>query len=511
MIPILYERDETTFTSNGICRLRDCTNISVAEELNSIYEIDFDYPVDGVNYSEIRAGRIVAITHDNTGDIQPFDIVSHTKPINGVVSFHCVHISYRLTGIVFPTPFDPRQGKVVGIKRTPEDFWEKFMVNSEPVFSPSNQTWFTFESDITTTAMMTLAENKPYNIRELLGGVEGSLLDAFHCEYEWDKFTVKMHKNRGQTRNFVIRYGVNLTDYNDETDYSGAYNTCVPYWTGDNNGENILYVPEYDRNPPRAPLRYVESGNAGYNGRKVCAPLNLSDQFETKPTAAQMEAAAKSYMNTNKTYNPAQTISVNFVQLADSEEYRELAPLMQCALGDTVKVVFPRYGIEGNYKVVKIVWNPLLNRYDEMELGNPSVSLSEAMGIGSSGSSSGGSGAQYIQYADYVSSKGTSGSWTYRKWKSGKVEAWATLSKSVAITTQSAAYGGYRTASEITYDIPSGIFDSAPDIVLATKSGSNSARIMNMHANSATKLAGYFSSAASETLNCSVNFYVVKN
>ena len=100
MIPILYDSTETVFASNGLGRLRDCIDCKCSEERNGIYEVDFSYPVDGANYDLIQCGRIIGVTHDETGDIEPFDIVSYSKPVSGVVSFHAVHISYRQRGIV---------------------------------------------------------------------------------------------------------------------------------------------------------------------------------------------------------------------------------------------------------------------------------------------------------------------------------------------------------------------------------------------------------------------------
>ena len=97
MIPILYDKTETAFISNGLGRLRDCISCVVTEERNGIYECDFEYPITGAHYNEITLGRVVGVTHDDTGDIEPFDIVSYSKPIDGVVTFHCVHISYRLS------------------------------------------------------------------------------------------------------------------------------------------------------------------------------------------------------------------------------------------------------------------------------------------------------------------------------------------------------------------------------------------------------------------------------
>lgn len=84
---------------------------------------------------------------------------------------------------------------------------------------------------------------------------------------------------------------------------------------------------------------------------------------------------------TNKPYLPAQTISVDFVRLQDADEYSQFEDLLECKLCDTVKVVFPMYGMSGQFKIVKTVYNVLLEKYDSMELGTLSTSLSEALGI----------------------------------------------------------------------------------------------------------------------------------
>ena len=206
MIPILYEKDETAFASNGICRLRDCISCVCTEERNGIYECEFEYPIDGANFSAIQPGRIIAVEHDYTGDVQPFDIVGYSKPINGVVTFHAVHVSYRQTGLV---------AYGTGINTLSDAFT---MLEAA---EPSNP--FSYETDISPgTGYMGAADGLPRSVRELLGGVEGSILDTYGGEYEFDRFTVKLWQQRGQLRNVTIRYGLNLIDYNDEADYQGA-------------------------------------------------------------------------------------------------------------------------------------------------------------------------------------------------------------------------------------------------------------------------------------------------
>ena len=226
MIPIIYESSETDFISNGLGRLRDCLSCEVTEERNGIYECEFEYPVDGANYNLIQCGRIIAVTHDETGDVEPFDIVSYSKPISGVVSFHAVHISYRQRGIV-------ASGTNIN------SLADAFAVLTSSA-QPSNP--FTYSADFTSSAYASSFDGTPRSVRQFLGGIEGSILDAYGGEYEFDKFRVILHKSRGQVRDFVIRYGVNLLDYKDDTDYSETYTSCVPYWHGNDN-VNKYFIP----------------------------------------------------------------------------------------------------------------------------------------------------------------------------------------------------------------------------------------------------------------------------
>lgn len=353
MIPILYEASETAFTTNGLGRLRDCITCKVTEERNGVYECDFEYPVDGANYDQIRLGRIIAVEHDDTSDLQPFDIVSSTEPLDGIVSFHAVHISYRLTKAV-----------AMGTNITTLADAFAMLQTAQP------SSIFTFWTDKTSSGFMSSADGTPRSVRQFLGGVEGSILDTYGGEYEWDKFTVKLWNARGTDRDFTIRYGVNLVDFNRETDCSETYNAVVPYWKND----TALIVGD---------MVSVEQGT-----RTECVPLDLSEKFEEQPNKAQVEAMAQSLLNSNQPYLPSQNIEVDFVRLQDSEEYSALANLYKCNLCDYIRVEFPKYNMSGRFKIVRTVYDVLLERYESMELGNLSTTLSEALGVSNNDGSS---------------------------------------------------------------------------------------------------------------------------
>lgn len=361
MIPILYEKTEIDFASNGLGRLRDVTSCIVTEERNGVYECDFDYPVDGAHFEDIQLGRIIGVEHDETNDVQPFDIVSYSRPIDGVVSFHAVHISYR-------------QSKMTASGKNINSLSDAFSMLSGA--SPENP--FTYWTDKTSTGFMASADGTPYSVRQYLGGVEGSILDAYGGEYEWDKFTVKLWDSRGTDRTLTIRYGVNMLDYTDETDDSESCNAIVPYWKGTDQAGNNLVVKG----------SMVESGMASTSGRTECVPVDFTDKFESKPTVAQLEALAQSYMSSKQTYLPSKSIKVDFVRLTDSPEYARFAKLQECKLCDTVRVEFPRYGMSGRIKIVKTEYDVLLERFTSLELGTLSTTLAEALGVSGGGSGS---------------------------------------------------------------------------------------------------------------------------
>lgn len=398
MIPIIYESTETTFASNGLGRLRDAIEVKVVEERNGVYEADFQYPVTGANYDLIQVGRIIGITHDESGDIEPFDIVSYTKPIDGVVTFHCTHISYRLSYCTV---------KASSINSLSAAFTA---FNSAEPNMP-----FSFQTDKDSTGFVAGFDGLPHTVRSLMGGTEGSILDAYGGEYSYNNWTVYLHAARGQARDFAIRYGVNMLDYNEEYDTQGTYSSCIPYWT---DGTTTIVGDKQD------------AGSLTPSGRDQCVPLDLSDKFESQPTKAQVEAMAATYLSSNNTTVPKQTIKVDFVRLQDMG-YENLGSLMQCNLCDTIKVIFPDYNSTGTYKIVKTTWNVLENRYEEMELGELSTTLAEALGIDSSSGSK--------SAAAIVLEAGTNGIWTYRKWSDGTAECWGTyITPSLAL---SRAYG----------------------------------------------------------------------
>lgn len=380
MIPILYDRLETRFATNGIGRLSECTRCIVTEERNGIYECEFDIPITGVHYSEIIPNKTTILaTHDDTHDMQPFDVYKKSAPnVNGIVTFYAHHISYRLNDVVV-MPFTA-SSLVEALSNIPN-----YSVGVNP---------FTFWTDKTTTG--NYQNSVPVRARGMLGGQENSLLDVYgKGDYEFDRFTIKLHADRGTDSGVEIRYGKNLTDLSYDNDYSGVANAVVPYWSNTEGGivtlpemvivrEGIdpIIVPLTDHNDIILRTETNEPIEASTTLIDV-VPLDLTDAFSEEPSVEELRSAAISRFSASGMWEPAETIDVNFVQLWQTEEYKDYAPLQRVRLCDTVTVIYNALGVRAiKKKVVKTTYNVLLDRYDSVELGTPSVSFAEAVRSG---------------------------------------------------------------------------------------------------------------------------------
>ena len=349
MIPILYESTETEFTSEGLGRLAECTRCVVPEGVNDIFECEFDYPVTGKLFKEIEVGRIIYATHDDTREPQPFDIYRKSEPIGGVVTFNARHISYRLNEVtVAPFTAASCAAALQGLKTN--------SIGTNP---------FTFSTDKNVTSPYTL--KTPSSLRGLLGGQENSILDVYgKGEYKFDKWSVQLLTNRGTAKSTSIRYGKNLIDYTNEFDAGETYNAVYPYWFGsvsEGEGEpqdTLVELPE----------KYITSGQNVPSGRTVIVPMDLSQDFQEPPTVEELRTLATTRLANSDAWTPAQTITIDFVALWQTEEYKDFEPVQHVNLCDTISVVMPMYGTSYRTKVIRTEYNTLLDRYDKLELGD---------------------------------------------------------------------------------------------------------------------------------------------
>lgn len=361
MIPALYNKSETTFTHNGVGLLSEAVKATVTEERNGSYELSLQYPITGRFYSEITEGAIIKAKANETSEPQLFRIYKSSKPINGIVTYSAEHISYDLNGI-------PLLG--FSIKNaTPQMALTKAI---EGAALPCPFTAYSNISTLNSTEILT-----PCSVRALLGGQTGSLLDVWGGEYEFDNFTVKLYLHRGKDNGVVIEYGKNLKDLKQESNIAECYTHLMPYAVytvqdeSGNSEEKYVYLAE-------KVIPLTEAEDIGHNKAFI---MDFSDRFggNEEITEEKLRAKATAYAAAADLGTPKVNITVSFVQLWQTEEYKNIAPLERVKLCDTVTVRFSKLGVAATSKVIKTVYNSLQEKYESVTLGDAKSSFANTV------------------------------------------------------------------------------------------------------------------------------------
>ena len=345
MKPVLYSSTETAFTSNGLGVLNDSVSAIVREERNGAYELTMEYPADGIHFSDISARCIILAKPNPTDSPQPFRIYRITKPIGGIVTIYAQHISYDLSGVAV-SPFSAN---------TLAEAISAMQSHALPADQP-----FTLTTDMDKGTGLSITT--PASFRAMMGGQENSLVDIYGGEYSYDKYSITLNANRGEDRGFTLRYGKNLTSFEQDENCAAVYSHIYPYWTDGtttievNNGKYGKLVPTTGIELPYTKI----------------LPKDLSSYFENQPTAADLLITAKTYASKAQLGVPKVSLTVSFAQLEENG-------INRVDLCDTVTVVFPKMGVDAKAKVVTAEYDVLLERYTTLEIGSSAQGIADTI------------------------------------------------------------------------------------------------------------------------------------
>ena len=351
MLPILFTENTTVFTSNGVGRLSDAVSCIVTEERNGRFDLTLEYPLTGVHFENIRIRSIIGVIPAPGKTLQAFRVNNISRPLNGLVTINAEHISYELSkNVAMPFSVTASASACNTVLQT----LKSNAVETCP---------FTFWTDVNTVA--SYQQTIPATIRQRLGGVAGSVLDQYGGEFEFDNYTVKLHKKRGAASGITLLYGKNLIDLSQEEEISNTVTGIVPFWV-DSEGGNLVTLPE----------KAVYGSHAGDYSTALTVEMDFSGEFQEQPSEAQLRTAANNFVSEPDFGVPKVSIDVSFVNLKDTEEYKDVSSLQQAYLCDTITVKFEKLGVDTTAKIVKVEFDVLQERYKSMAVGSIRANLS---------------------------------------------------------------------------------------------------------------------------------------
>ena len=356
--PILYKANETNFEHLGVSVLSDASKCYVSRERNGIYILEFDYPVNGKDVDKIKEGMYIKADAGYRTKNQRFIVSKITKTQNEF-KLYCQHISQVKTTMNAIRPdITVTSVSAMGALRA----WRDNLLDSREEFF--------VQSDISTLNSTTWKVENIENARDALGGKAGSILDVWGGEYEFDNLNITLHKSMGIDNPTIIAYGKNLLDLEQEQSILETYTSVFPFkkYTDDNNREQLITLPEI----------LLDSTHLNKFTHRRILKVDFSSDENLK-TVEQLRSKAKSYIKSNNVGVPKTNLKINYQDLSKVEGVFDNPALEQIDLCDRLKVYYNELGIlNENAKVVKVVWDVILEENHEIEVGDSRSSFTDS-------------------------------------------------------------------------------------------------------------------------------------
>ena len=229
---------------------------------------------------------------------------------------------------------------------------------------------FTFYSDLTSTAEEVSFENK--NPVDCLLG-DGGIIENYGGEIMRDWFDVFVVERVGNDTNIEIRQGKNLTGIKYDVDMTDVTTRIMP--TGQDKDGNILYLPEgfvdspLIENYPFPKWIHLEVSEA-----KEVTKGKSSEKKSKNQCYVEMRQAAQDEFDKGCDL-PNVTLTVEFIDVTETEEYKQYSFLQSIFLGDAVRVIARGIGVSVSMRMTEYSYDCLTRKYITMTLGTVADTL----------------------------------------------------------------------------------------------------------------------------------------
>ena len=356
----VYAPNEVDFSHNGL-RILIPTECTITEVLNGEYSLSITHPRD-----EWGCWKFIRENYIIKAQGQLFRIYRKTLSMSSDGSYQikadAMHISYDLNYYFIR---DARPTLLTGEQALKHIVTNTYTsIGSSEVDRPTVR--FKFSTDIKPVPGEETADDyktayyEKMSVTKALIGADNCFVTTWGGEIYRDNFNITINKRRGKDNAFAIRYGVDMTEIQQEIDYS-SYCSAVYY-------EATVYNEYIDENNEKQRTETVFKGTAALNTLDMAilpVPPMQACSFEINikdikcagelPTAAEMQTAceerAKEYMLIN--CQPSINYRVSFADLKNYDMYKDFIGLQECNLGDIGTVYHELLGINTTQQIVK--------------------------------------------------------------------------------------------------------------------------------------------------------------
>lgn len=378
MRPILFNKNEQSFDTYGLGEL-NVTKGTATRERNGNYtlyaEIPVNDPMASILEKEMKLKADAGLRTKN----QTFEISRIVKDSSNIVKIYGQHISHKLEYMALrnATAFAGSAYSALAI-------WKNALIGD-----------LTFDvwSDIQTSNKGMFDISKMENARLALGGVEGSILDLYGGEYEFDNMTVRLHKQLGRTAPTVLEYGRNILSAESDETIESAYTSVLPFATyTPDKPEGDTSDSQPDPVTVTLPENYVDSKYKALYAHRRIKVVDFSSEFKSDgknkdiPTVEKLRKMATDYMDRNAIGKPKINIKIEYADLAKTLDYADNGWIEELELCDIVPIYYPQIGLtDETAKVTTVTYDFVNERNESVEFGDIGTNVRATMQSGLAG------------------------------------------------------------------------------------------------------------------------------
>ena len=378
MRPILFNKNEQSFDTYGLGKL-NVTKGTATRERNGNYTLYAEIPVNDPMVSILQKEMKLKADAGLRTKNQTFEISRIVKDSSNIVKIYGQHISHKLEYIALrnATAFSGTAFNALAI-------WKGALIGD-----------LTFDvwSDIQTANKGMFDISKMENARLALGGVEGSILDLYGGEYEFDNTTIRLHKQLGRTAPTVLEYGRNILSAESDETIESSYTSVLPFATyTPDRPEGSTDDSQPDPITVTIPENYVDSKYKALYAHRRIKVVDFSSEFSTDgkkkniPSPEKLRKLATDYMNKNAIGKPKINIKIEYADLAKTLDYADNGWIEELELCDIVPIYYPQIGLtDETAKVTTVTYDFINERNESVEFGDIGTNIKSTMQSGLAG------------------------------------------------------------------------------------------------------------------------------
>lgn len=347
----IYKKENTNYNRNG-----DITPDAIMAEstinLNGEWEMELTAPLTDENVEVVTNYAVIKVKQPESETDQLWyiykkdksdeEITAYARPVFMQAAEDCILLDVRPTGKTGQQALD--------------------------IMCATNQK-YSGSSDITTAATA-YYQNKNL-IEAIQGEEENAFLNRWGGEVIYNNYQIIVNERVGGDYGVRAEMGYNISGIEENVDTQEVVTRIFPIGF---NGRMLSGSAPYVDSTNIAKYPFIHSKFATYEDIKYVEDVeNEEEKTEAYQTLEEFETALRNKAQEEFAAGadlPIITYKVDFVELSETQEYKELKNLLKVGLGDTLRIRHRRLQIETKARCIARKYDHIRNRITEITLGN---------------------------------------------------------------------------------------------------------------------------------------------